>query len=234
MLIGGLQKFSVIDYPGKIVATIFTAGCNFRCPFCHNPELVLPEKIKDQPMFSEEKFFDFLGQRKKLLDGICITGGEPTIHDDLVDFIRQIKEKGYLVKLDSNGSRPEILRQLLKDHLVDYLAMDIKTSKEKYSLGAGVEINLDTIEESIKLVQQFPEYEFRTTVAPNIVEEDDILKVGQWLKGAKLYALQQYHADKTIDPDYEKVEPYPDEVLEKMFQIAQPFFEKVEVRGTLS
>jgi len=234
MFLGGIQKFSLIDYPGKIVATIFTVGCNFRCPFCHNPELVLPEQVENQPLFSEEKFFSFLAKNKKLLDGICITGGEPTVQNDLIDFIRRIKKEGYLVKLDSNGSKPEILKELLENNLVDYLAMDIKTSPQKYSLAAGREIKMDKIKESADLVRQFPNYEFRTTIVPKIVTEDDILNICQWLSGSKLYVLQQYHSDKTIDPTYENLSPYPDDVLIKMKEIAQPFFDKIEIRGIIS
>ncbi len=231
MLIGGVQKFSLIDYPGKIVATIFTVGCNFRCPFCHNPELVLTSQIKNQPKFSEIEFFNFLNSRKGFLDGVCITGGEPTIHNDLIDFLKRIKEKGYLVKLDSNGSRPNVLQRLLDNNLVDYLAMDIKTSKDKYSRATGVKIDLDKIEKSIALARQFPKYEFRTTVVPKIVEENDILKISQWLTGSNLYVLQQYHTNKTINSDYEKVLPYSNKTLKKMFEIAQPFFKKVILRG---
>ena len=233
MLLGGVQKFSAIDYPGKLSAIVFTIGCNFRCPFCHNPELVLPEQIKDQPIFSEKEFFNFLKERKGLLDGVCITGGEPTVQSDLSNFIQKIKNLGYLVKLDSNGSNPKVLRDLLEKKIVDYLAMDIKSPLEKYSLATGVEINLDDIKESIELVKQFPKYEFRTTVVPDLIQKEDIEAIGHWLKGSSLYTLQQYHQDKTIDPEYEKKEPYSDEIIKSFAQVAKPFFKKVEVKGIM-
>ena len=140
MKIGGLQKMSLIDYPGKIVATVFLIGCNFRCLYCQNPELVDPKKIKKQPHINEKDFFKFLDERKDFLDGICITGGEPTIQKGLISFIRKIKKKGFLVKLDTNGSNPEMLKKLIKAKLLDYIAMDIKADLVAYDRVAGVKV----------------------------------------------------------------------------------------------
>ncbi|TSA55631.1 anaerobic ribonucleoside-triphosphate reductase activating protein, partial [bacterium] len=134
MLFGGLQKTTLVDYPGKVAATIFTTGCNFRCPYCHNPELVLPELIKKQPKITEKEILDFLKERQKLLEGVCITGGEPTIQSDLIDFIKKVKDLGFLVKLDTNGSCSDVLNSLIERELIDYVAMDIKAPKQKYEL----------------------------------------------------------------------------------------------------
>ena len=132
MIIGGVQKLSLIDYPQKLAATIFLVGCNFRCPFCYNPELVLPEKIKEHSFFSQKEVLSFLKERKGLLEGVCLGGGEPTIHQDLPKFCQKIKKMGYLIKLDTNGSNPEMLKELIEKNLIDYLAIDVKAPKEKY------------------------------------------------------------------------------------------------------
>jgi pyruvate formate lyase activating enzyme len=190
MIFGGLQELTLIDYPGKIAATVFTIGCNFRCYYCHNPELVLPEKIKNTKTLSEEEILNFLKGRKGLLQGLCITGGEPTLENDLLDFIKQVKALNFLVKLDTNGSNPEVLKKLLENKLLDYIAMDIKAPLAKYAIVAGVEIDLNRIQESIKLVRQSGlEYEFRTTIAPGLTAQD-ILDIVPLIEGADNYYLQ--------------------------------------------
>ena len=207
MLIGGLQKNTLIDYPGKVAATVFTLGCNFRCPFCYSSELVLPEKVKKQPRISEDSFFAFLKKRRKLLDGIVICGGEPTAHKDLPEFIKKIKELGFLVKLDTNGYLPNVLEKLLQKKLLDYVAMDIKAPKEKYEKYSGVKINLLKIEKSIRLLNSSAkniDYEFRTTVAPGL-KEKDIFKIVEWiisssdnLGEAPKYFLQEFSDKKEV------------------------------------
>jgi len=193
MIFGGLQELTLIDYPGKIAATVFTIGCNFRCYYCHNPELVLPEKIKNTKTLSEEDVLDFLKGRKGLLQGLCITGGEPTLENDLLDFIKQVKALNFLVKLDTNGSNPEVLKKLLENKLLDYIAMDIKAPLAKYAIVAGAEINSNHIQESIKLVRQSGlEYEFRTTIAPGLTAQD-ILDIVPLIEGADNYYLQVFH-----------------------------------------
>lgn len=193
MIFGGLQELTLIDYPGKIAATVFTIGCNFRCYYCHNPELVLPEKIKNTKTLSEEEILNFLKGRKGLLQGLCITGGEPTLENDLLDFIKQVKALNFLVKLDTNGSNPEVLKKLLENKLLDYIAMDIKAPLAKYAIVAGVEIDLNRIQESIKLVRQSGlEYEFRTTIAPGLTAQD-ILDIVPLIEGADNYYLQVFH-----------------------------------------
>ncbi|MFH1461314.1 MAG: anaerobic ribonucleoside-triphosphate reductase activating protein [Patescibacteria group bacterium] len=232
MLIGGLEKLSLIDYPGKLAAVVFTSGCNFRCPFCQNPELVNVRKIKKQPRIKEDAFFDFLKSRQGLLEGVCLTGGEPTIQTDLIDFVRKIKRLGFLVKLDTNGSNPEILKKLFQEKLLDFIAMDIKSSKERYSEAINQKIDFEKIQESIKLIKQSKiDYEFRTTLVPGLVDEGEIRKIGQWLKGAESFVLQQFRPEKTLDPAYQKIKPYSQEKLKKLFEIVLPYFPKVELRG---
>jgi len=196
--IGGLQKTTLIDYPGKIACTIFVVGCNFRCPFCYSPELVLPEKIKNQPQISEKELFEFLEKRKGLLEGVVICGGEPTIFQDLPEMIEKIKKMGFDVKLDTNGSNPEMLKELIEKKLLDYVAMDIKGPKEKYSFFSGKDVNISSIEESIQILKEDKvDYEFRTTLAPGL-EREDIIKIAEWIGPAKRYILQEFISQKEV------------------------------------
>ena len=169
MVILGLQKTTLLDYPGKVASTIFTAGCNFRCPYCHNSELVIPPA--DAIAYSNKELFEHLAAKKKILDGVCITGGEPTIHKDLPDFIKQIKDLGLLVKLDSNGTNPDMLDSLIANHLVDYIAMDIKNSKAKYNeIACMKNFDLSPIEQSVEILKENNiDYEFRTTIMKDLI-----------------------------------------------------------------
>lgn len=178
MKIRGFQKMTLIDYPGKIACTIFLFGCNFRCGFCHNPGLIFDDGSED---YREDKILDFLDYRKNYLEGVCISGGEPLLSLDK-EFLKKIKEKGYLIKIDTNGSCPEKLKELIDGSLVDYVAMDIKTTKEKYKKIIGVDVDLDKIEQSIRLVSSLPEYEFRTTIIECLHSKKDILEMCEWLK----------------------------------------------------
>ena len=234
MKIGGLQKMTLIDYPGKVACTVFTVGCNFRCPFCYNSELVFPEK--NTPTTSEEEFFNFLNKRKGLLDGVCVTGGEPTIHQDLLEFIQKIKDLKFLVKLDTNGTNPETLKQLLNKNLLDYIAMDIKSSVNGYKKAVGTEVDMENIKKSIKLIMNSGiEYEFRTTVVPGIHSKEDILEIAKEIKGAKKYYLQQFRPDaKMIDQKLRKVDPYQDIFFKKIVEEIKDNFEVCEVRGLYS
>ena len=228
--IGGLEKSTLIDYPGQVAATVFLIGCNFRCPFCYSAELVLPEKIKLQPQLSEKDFFKFLEERQELLQGVVICGGEPTINKDLPEFIKKIKDLGYLVKLDTNGSNPETLKQLVKEGLIDYVAMDIKAPKEKYEEAVGVKIDISDIEESIKVLKEGKvDYEFRTTVVPTVHAKEDIINIAKWIGPAKRYFLQNFRAEKTIDPKFEKIKPYPEEFLEEIQKEIFPYFETCKI-----
>lgn len=193
MQFGGLQELTLIDYPGKIAATVFTIGCNLRCYYCHNAELVLPEKIKKQPIITEGSVLEFLKSRVNLLQGLCITGGEPTLQNDLPRFAKAVKDLGFLVKLDTNGTNPEMLRLMVTNRLVDYIAMDVKASLGRYEEVTGAAIDIDRLKDSIDFIKQSGvEYEFRTTVAPGITKED-ILEIANLISGADNYYLQTFH-----------------------------------------
>ncbi len=229
MIIGGLQKSTLIDFPGRLAATVFLSGCNLRCPWCYSKELVLPQDIKTQPKIPEKEFFDFLEQRKELLEGIVICGGEPTIHKDLPDFIKKIKKMGYLVKLDTNGSNPKMLKNLIGQKLIDYVAMDVKLPKERYQEVLGVDVK--NIEASIKILKEGRvDYEFRSTIVPTIHTKEDVIEMARWIKGAKKYYLQNFLPEKTIDPGFERQRPYPDEDLLAIKKAIFPFFEICEIR----
>lgn len=190
MVISGFQKLTLLDYPEKTACTLFTYGCNFRCPFCHNA-LLVTEKLSET--FSEEEIFSYLKKRQGIIDGVCITGGEPTIQKDLIPFMKKIKEMGYLLKLDTNGYNPEVLDEILSSELCDYVAMDIKNTLEKYSLTAGTEIDTDKIEKSINLIKEkAKDYEFRTTVVEEHHREEDLEKICCLVgKESKIF-LQQF------------------------------------------
>lgn len=229
MQIHGLSKTTLLDYPEHVAATVFTGGCNFCCPFCHNGDLVLhPGKFS---AISEEEVFAFLQKRKNVLTGVCITGGEPTLQPDLPDFIRRIKEMGYLVKLDTNGYRPDILKQLLEEKLLDYVAMDIKNSKDKYDTTVGKE-NLDIrrLEESVtRLKEGRIPYEFRTTVVRELHTKEDFTAIGEWLSGARVYFLQGYRDNENVIQ--RGFSAYTKEEMEAFAQILRRHIERVEVRG---
>ncbi len=225
MLIGGLQKLTLIDYPGKISCTVFTVGCNFDCAFCHNPELVDPNKIKNQPIISEKDFFEFLGTRQGVLEGVCITGGEPTLQPDLPDFIGRIKELGFSVKLDTNGSNPDVLKNLFNKNMIDYIAMDVKEPLQASSFKIQVSRSIEIIKNSGL------DYEFRTTVVPSLHSKEDIIKIAQELSPAKKYFLQQFYPSKTLNPDFQKEKFYPIEELKELCQAIKPYFEHCELRS---
>lgn len=236
MKIGGLQKLTLIDYPGQIACTVFTAGCNFRCPFCHNPELVLPEKIKNDATAEtagEKKFFDFLKERQGKLDGVCITGGEPTIQPDILEFIRVIKAMGFLVKLDTNGTNPQVLTKVYQEKLVDFVAMDIKNSLENYEKACGNLLNKARIQESVFLIRKSKvPYEFRTTVVPTIHTLDDFIAIGRWLKGARKYALQRYQdKGKILNATLRKEAKNGIIDLDEIKLTIQDCFGEIEIRG---
>lgn len=191
MEIHGLNKTTLLDYPGRVASTVFTGACNFRCPFCQNGDLVM--NPMGQPFISEEEVFAHLDKRKGVITGVCITGGEPTLQKDLGDFARRLKERGLAVKLDTNGYKPEVVRGLLEEGLLDYIAMDIKSGKTGYSKVAGVEVNIEKICESVELIMNSGlDYEFRTTVVRDLHGEEDFAEIGEMLRGAKKYFLQCY------------------------------------------
>ncbi len=229
MDIKGIQKTSMIDYPGKMSAIIFLPKCTFRCGFCHNVDLVTGWEKLDT--IDEREALNFLKDRKKWLDGIVITGGEPTVHRDLPDFIRKVKELGYLVKLDTNGSNPYMLEDLIKEGLIDYIAMDIKGPKERYDEICRVKVNIKLIEMSVERIRESGlDYEFRTTAVPGLITVEDIAKIGEWMKGSRLYCIQQFRPMRTLDGSLQNSRPYKPEELQKMAEVAGPFFDKVEIR----
>lgn len=188
MKIGGMQKLTLLDYPEKMACIVFTAGCNFRCPFCHNASLVTHIGEGED----EESVLAFLDKRKKILDGVVISGGEPLIYD-IEPFVRKVRDIGYSVKLDTNGSFPEKLKELIGKGLIDYVAMDIKNSPDRYSLTAGVDVSLSAVRESVDLLLSgVVDYEFRTTLVKPFFDKGDIVKLGQWIAGAKRYFFQSY------------------------------------------
>ena len=243
MEIGGLEKSTLIDYPAKVACTVFLIGCNFRCPFCYSAELVLPEKIKLQPRISEKEFFDFLKKRKSLLEGVVVCGGEPTLNKDLPDFIKKIKKLGYRVKLDTNGSNPEMLKELIKKKLLDYVAMDIKAPRgakfpipnsqfQKYDEATGVKADLNKIKKSIKIIKDSGiDYEFRMTVVPAIHAKKDIIQIAKEISPAKKFYLQNFRPEKTINPKFEKIKPYSKDFLLEIKEEIAGFFDICEVRG---
>jgi len=235
MQIAGLQKLTLIDYPDKIACTIFLFGCNFRCGFCHNPELVLPDKPKKE--YKEKEILDFLKQRKKYLDAVCITGGEPLINPDLNGLLRKIKESGFLIKLDTNGSSPQKLKELIDKKLVDYIALDVKADKDNYNALAGVKVDINRSEESIQIIiNSGLDYEFRTTVIRGYHNPEKLKKIGEWVNSlgkAKKYVIQNFipRKGKLVDKKFEKINPFEDNELEEMKKAVSDYFEKTEVRN---
>ena len=229
MKIGGLQKTSLLDYPGFISAIIWTVGCNFRCPFCYNKDVVLGKTA----LISEDEIFSFLEKRKGMLEALVITGGEPLLQDDIVDFAGKIKNMGYLLKVDTNGGYPEKLQELLDKKLVDYVAMDVKAPREKYDKVSGVKTDLSKIEKSIKIIKSdAPDYEFRTTFVPQTLKKEDILEIAKWLEGAKNFYLQQFKNNPPlISSKLNKVSPYPDQYLIDTCNDIKVYFENCEIRN---
>lgn len=238
MLIGGLEKFTLIDYPGNLAAVVFTVGCNFRCHYCHNPLLVLPDEVlkfagnENEEGVAESVFFDFLKSRTGKLDGVVITGGEPTLQFDLEDFVNKIKNMGFRVKLDTNGTNPEMLAALIKKNLIDYVAMDIKSSFEKYSLVVGVDANLDNLKKSVIIIMNsgLP-YEFRTTVVPGLVDVTDIEKMGKLIKGAEKWYLQVFRNNvDMVDKNFKGYKKYKIDEIEKMKTVADKYVKECKIR----
>jgi pyruvate formate lyase activating enzyme len=232
MNICGLQKTTLIDYPGKIACVIFLHGCNFKCGYCYNSELVIH---KPSGIFSEEEIINFLKKRKDLLEGVCITGGEPLLSLDKL-FLKKIKDLGYFIKIDTNGTNPEKLNELIIDGLVDYIAMDLKSNKEDYEKIVNSKVNLDKIEQSMKLIVNFQNYEFRTTVLSPFHTEEKIIKMLEWLKKVvnkkpNRYFLQGFkNKGNFIDKSFEKKDPTSLEHLENLKKIASNYFIEVNIR----
>ncbi|RLJ70313.1 pyruvate formate lyase activating enzyme [Hydrogenivirga caldilitoris] len=231
MRIGGIQRFTLIDFPGKVACIVFTQGCNFRCPYCYNRSLVLPEYFEEP--IPEDVFFRFLRSRRGLLDGVVITGGEPTVQEDLLNFMENIKSMGFLVKLDTNGSHPEVVKEVIERELVDYIAMDVKAPLRKYKEVIRVEdFDVGNIVRSIHLLMDSGvDYEFRTTVVREQLTPEDILEIGKLIKGAKRYALQKFVVtDTLLNPSFKEKHTYTEEELERIAEGLREYIEEVKVR----
>lgn len=239
MIIGGLEKMTLIDYPGQLAAIIFTKGCNFRCHFCYNPLLVWSEKEtdekkyeKDYSLIPEDDLFLFLESRKGKIDGIVISGGEPTLHNDLPEFIKKIRALGFKIKLDTNGTNPLMLKKLLAEKLLDYIAMDLKASEDKYEQVTGVKINFSNLQKSVKMIisSNLP-HEFRTTVVPGLLALEDFEKMGVIIKGADAWYLQKFKSDVAlVDRDLEKAPAFSDKEMAAMAEVGTRFVKICEVR----
>ena len=254
MIIGGLQKFSLLDFPGRVAAIIFTGGCNFRCPFCYNPMLVWPKgarklnkknlikaktKEKDHFALKQDDLFRFLEKRINKLEAVVITGGEPTLHPDLINFIKKIKRMGYLVKLDTNGTNPEMLIKLLEKKLIDYIAMDIKAPADKHEKVTGINkirgseaLSFKIIEKSVRIIKAsgLP-HEFRTTVVPSLIDKSDIIKIGKVISGAETWYLQKFRSEADlVDDKYKNLRAYTHKEIEEMRAIGNKYVKKCKIR----
>lgn len=246
---------TLIDFPGELAAIVFTQGCNFRCQFCYNPMLVWPEKEgklkyqRDHSRIKEDDLFAFLKSRKGKLSGVVITGGEPTLHKDLPDFIKKIKDAGFKIKLDSNGTNPEMLEKVLEEKLIDYLAMDIKAPLDKYEEVIGVKVrpvksgeagaklfngvNLENIQKSIKIIKESGvSYEFRTTLVPSLHKKEDIEEMGKLIAGADKWYLQFFKSDTDlVNKNFQNKARFSEKEMKEMLEIAKKYAKKCDVRG---
>jgi pyruvate formate lyase activating enzyme len=228
--IKGIEKFSSRDFPGHISSTIFLGGCTFRCPYCHNSQLVLsPETI---PSLAPDLFLSYLDGRKGWLEAVCLTGGEPLLHEDLEELIRVVRERGLLVKIDTNGSFPDRLEALLALGLVDWVAMDVKAPLERYREVTRSNVDLERVVRSADLLRSSGvKHTFRTTVVPGLVGQEDVVKIGEWLNGAESYLVQQFVPQTTIDPAYLDVKPFSRTDLDAIVAAAKPYFGDVRIEG---
>ena len=229
MKFGGLQKLTLLDYPDKVAATVFTVGCNFRCPFCHNNSLVCGHGVEKNEI-SEQEILNFLQKRRNLLEGICLTGGEPLIQPHVDVFLQKVRDMGYKIKLDTNGAFPETLNVLIKNGLVDYVAMDVKNSKELYAKTVGCNVDVAAIERSVELLKSgVVDYEFRTTVTDTFHTEESIRDMAKWLVGAKRLYLQQFVDSGDLIDD--TVTGVDEAVLKRYCEIAREFVPNTFLRG---
>jgi len=228
--IKGIEKFSSRDFPGHISSTVFLGGCTFRCPYCHNSELVLrPETIQTMPV---DIFLSYLDGRKGWLEAVCFTGGEPLLHEEVEDLVRVVRERGLLVKLDTNGSFPDRLEGLLTAGLLDWVAMDVKAPLERYREVTRSNVDVESIVRSADILRNSGlRHTFRTTVVPGFVGKEDVVKIGEWLNGAANYLIQQFVPQTTIDPAFLEVKPFSRAELEDIVAAAKPYFRDVRIEG---
>lgn len=228
MQIGGIQHFSLIDFPGKLAAVVFTPGCNFRCPFCHNVELVQGTL----PGIPEDDVLQFLSKRSGQLEGVVISGGEPTLQKDLPEFIKKIRELGYKIKLDTNGAFPEILKQLIDEQLLDFVAMDIKHAWGKYPIATSIKnVAIEKIKQSIDLLlSNIVDYEFRTTVIRDFHQPEDLIEIAKQIQGAKRYVVQEFIPEKTLDERFHEKLPFERKTLEELSLAMERYVQHFEIR----
>ena len=223
--IGGVQKVSLVDYPGHVAAALFTIGCNMRCGYCHNPELVLPDRYIDS--IPEEDILLFLESRIGKLDGVVISGGEPTVHEGLPSLAARIKDMGYLVKLDSNGTHPDMIRQMLDAGTLDFMAMDIKGPLEKYQAIAAYPVDIAAVQQTIAMLRQSSiGYEFRTTVVKSQLAPEDFESIGQLIEGAPRFALQRFRPGTTLHPAFRHETTYSDEEFEELKKVMEKYVDE--------
>lgn len=229
MNIGGFQKLSLLDYPNKISAIIWTTGCNLLCPYCYNKELF----SKDIKLIEEEKVINFLKNRIGKLDALSISGGEPLLQKNISNFLKKIKELDYKIKIDTNGTFPKKLKNIIDENLVDYISMDIKAPKLKYNSLCGKKVNIDNIQKSIDIIfNSSKEYEFKTTIIPNLLDKNDLINIAKWIKGADCFYLQQFKNEVSLlSKEYEKIKPYSIEYLNEIHKEIKTYFKKCFVRG---
>ena len=230
MKIGGFQKTTLLDYPEQISSIIWTVGCNFNCPFCYNVDVV----NKTAKTISEEEVFSYLQKRKNVIDGLVISGGEPFLQKDIISFCEKVKKMGYLVKIDTNGTFPEKLKQILDKKLVDYIAMDVKAPKKKYSDLAGKKVDIKKIQKSIDIIRESGvDYEFKTTFVPGLLTKNDIKEIGKWLDGSEKYFIQQFKNNiPTLSSNLQTTKSYSEEELLDALEEVKPFFKYCDIRGT--
>jgi pyruvate formate lyase activating enzyme len=228
--IKGIEKFSSRDFPGHISSTVFLGGCTFRCPYCHNADLVLrPESLQTIPV---DLFLSYLDGRKGWLEAVCLSGGEPLLHEEVEDLVRVVRDRGLLVKLDTNGSFPDRLAKLLREGLLDWVAMDVKAPLERYREVTRSNVDVEAVVRSADLIRQSGvRSTFRTTVVPGLVGREDIVRIGEWLRGAASYLIQQFVPHTTIDPAFLEKKPYGREELEALAEAARPFFNEVGIEA---
>ncbi len=229
MQIAGFQETSLLDYPDHISAIVWTQGCPFRCPYCYNKDIVLETRA----LIPAEDILSFLQRRCGRLEAVVVSGGEPLMQDGLGGFLRAVKALGFLVKVDTNGMFPERLEALLDEDVVDYVAMDVKAPREKYGVAAGVQVPIERIERSVRLIRErAPAYEFRTTVVPGVLSKEDVVAIGRWLQGSACFYLQQFKPMSSLmDASFGQVTPYTKELLLEMVAAVRPFFVKCGLRG---
>ncbi len=229
MKVFGLEKLSLVDFDGVVAATVFTGNCNFRCPFCHNASLV--SDYKELPTFSEEDIFAYLSKRKGILEGVCITGGEPTLNAELPEFCAKIKGLGYKVKIDTNGTNPQMIKRIIDENLADYFAMDIKNDKEGYGRTIGIEnYDLSKVEKSVEIfLSGNTPFEFRTTLIDEFHDEKNMENIGQWIKGTEKYFLQKFKDGENCIS--RGLHPVSDEKAKKFLKVLEDYIPNVKLRG---